>query len=487
MVWSMKRKRDPAGEVIKWKARLCAHGGMSVHGEAYWDTYSPVVSWATVRLVLILALILGWEMRSIDFIMAYPQADVKTDIYMKLPNKTKLPKRKDPRKHLLRLKKNLYGLKDAGLTWFEFICKGLTSEKIGFKQSTTDPCLFIKDNVLLTLYVDDAAIFSPDKAAIDKVIRLLQENYDLTDEGELKDYLGVRIEKLKDGSVKMHQKRIIDRCLAIAKIPTDPEAKTKLHDTPAEGGKILHKDESGGPRKQDWNYRSEIGCLTYLQGMSRPDIAYAVHQAARFSNSPKLSHEQHVKRILRYLLATRDEGLIFKPDYSQGFKCHVDADFAGNWDKELADDPSCAYSRTGYFITYAGCPILWGSKLQTLVALSTTEAELIALSTALREVIHLMKLLCELRDSGIPVPFTKPKINCKVFEDNTACIEIAKNPKFRPRTKHLAIRLFHFLSYVQSGAIEIVHVSTKEQIADMLTKALPLDQFRKLRKLLLGW
>ena len=121
MVWSMNQKRDPVGEVIKWKARLCAHGGMSVHGETYWDTYSPVVSWSSVRLMLILALILGWEMRSINFIMAFPQADVKTDIYMKIPHGTKLPNNKDTRRHLLKLKKNLYGLKDAGLTWFEHI------------------------------------------------------------------------------------------------------------------------------------------------------------------------------------------------------------------------------------------------------------------------------------------------------------------------------------------------------------------------------
>jgi hypothetical protein len=488
MVWSMKRKRDPMGEITKWKARLCAHGGMSVYGDTYWDTYSPVVSWSTVRLVMILALILNWEMRSIDFIMAFPQADVKTDIYMLLPKGTKLPKKKDPRRHLLKLKKNLYGLKDAGLTWFEFIKKGLLSEEIGFKQSTTDPCLFIKDNVLLTLYVDDAAIFSPSKDAIDKIIKLLQKVYDLTDDGELKDYLGVRIERdRKNGTVKMTQRRIIDRCLEVSGFPTDPDAVTKTHDTPADPNITLHKDELGVKRKQDWIYRSSIGCLTYLQGMSRPEIAYAVHQGARFSNDPKLTHEQHVKRICRYLRGTRDEGLIFSPKYDQGFQCYVDADFAGNWNQDHADDPACAYSRSGYVVTYAGCPIIWGSKLQTLVALSTTEAELIALSTALKEVIHLMKLLEELREHKIPIPFTKPKIRCKVFEDNAPCIEIAKNPKFRPRTKHLCVRLFHFVSYVQNKQIDIVHVSTKEQIADIFTKALPRDQFRKLRMLLMGW
>ena len=93
--------------------------------------------------------------------------------------------------------------------------------------------------------------------------------------------MGVRIEKNEDGSISMHQRGIIDRCLELSGIPTDPDAKTKLHDTPAETDKVLHKDEAGAPRKQDWNYRSKIGCLTYLQGMSRTDLAYSVHQAAR--------------------------------------------------------------------------------------------------------------------------------------------------------------------------------------------------------------
>jgi hypothetical protein len=214
MVWSMKRKRDPAGEIIKWKARLCAGGHTQVYGDSYWDTYSPVVSWSTVRLVLILGLILGWEMRSIDFIMAYPQADVNTGIYMKAPKGTTINhdgRTLDAQEHYLKLKKNLYGLRDAGLTWFQFIHDGLLRR--GFKQSEIDPCLFAKDQVVLVLYVDDAAIFSPHKSAIDKIVKSLQEEFTLTDEGDLKDYLGVRITRHRDGSVELTQPRMIERCV----------------------------------------------------------------------------------------------------------------------------------------------------------------------------------------------------------------------------------------------------------------------------------
>ena len=154
--------------------------------------------------------------------------------------------------------------------------------------------------------------------------------------------------------------------------------------------------------------------------MTRPDLAYAVHQCARFCNNPKLLHEQGLKRICRYLYLTRDQGLIFQPNLKDGFKCYVDADWAGNWLKTRPNDKTGALSRTGYIITYANCPIVWGSKMQSLVALSTTEAELIAMSTALREVIHLQNLLLELCGCNFPIPFTKPQVVCRTFEDNAA-------------------------------------------------------------------
>lgn len=487
MVWSMKRKRDPAGDIIKWKARLCAHGGMQVHGDSYWDTYSPVVSWSTVRLVLILSLILGWEMRTIDFVMAYPQAPIKTDIFMRLPKGTSIPKLKGH--HLLKLKKNVYGLKDAGLTWHEHIKEGLITR--GFKQSQVDPCLFVKGQTLLTLYVDDAALFGPDGEAIDSTIKSLQQSFDLTDEGNLKDYLGVRITRNPDGSALLSQPRMVERCLKLVGMPAeasqDDVPHTKIHETPAVCRPILSKDPNGQPRKQRWDYRAAVGALNYLLSMSRPDLAYAVHQCARFGNDPKLSHEAAVKRICRYLKGTQNEGLLLKPDMSKSFECYVDADWAGNWNQEMANDPSCAYSRTGYLITYAGCPIIWGSKVQSLIALSTTEAEYIALSTALREVISMMNLLEELNGMGITIPFSQPKIFCRTFEDNSACIELAKEPKLRPRTKHLAVRLHHFREHVLSGKISIEYVNTKQQLADIFTKPIEAGAFKYLRKKIMGF
>ena len=144
-------------------------------------------------------------------------------------------------------------------------------------------------------------------------------------------------------------------------------------------------------------------------------------------------------------------------------------------------------SRSGYVITLAGCPIIWASKMQSLIALSTTEAEYIALSTALRKVISLMKLLKELKRRGLPITLPVPTIRCQVFEDNLAALELANQPKLRPRTKHLAVRLHHFRDHVQRKDIQIQHVASKQQVADIFTKPLPKEQFTYLRQKLMGW
>jgi hypothetical protein len=184
--------------------------------------------------------------------------------------------------------------------------------------------------------------------------------------------------------------------------------------------------------------------LSYLQGNTRPDISMATHQTARFCIDPKLSHEQAIMRIGRYLLGTKSRGIIYEPDPMKGLECYVDADFAGGWSIENSGDPNNdVMSRTGFVIYYAGCPVYWVSKLQSEIALSTAEAEYIALSTALREVIPLMTLMEELADI-FPLYIDKPNFFCKVFEDNQSCIKMAVAPKFTPRTKHIALKYHQF-------------------------------------------
>ena len=143
-------------------------------------------------------------------------------------------------------------------------------------------------------------------------------------------------------------------------------------------------------------------------------------------------------------------------------------------------------SRTGYVIKYANCNIIWCSKLQTEIALSTTESEYITLSQSLRDTLPLMELLREIRNA-IPSPENISKIYYTVFEDNKGCIELAIAPRMRPRTKHIALKYHHFRRYVTDKLIDILPIDTKEQLADIFTK--PLDEvlFLYLREKQSGW
>ena len=263
------------------------------------------------------------------------------------------------------------------------------------------------------------------------------------------------------------------------------QVETQKRPTPV-SSPLLHKDLDGKERVKRWNYRSVIGMLTYLQGISRPDISMAVHQCARFSSNPKLIHERAVTRIGRYLIDTIDRGLTCKVDRMKGLECFVDADFAGGWNANDPLNPTSVLSRTGYVITYSGLPICWSSKLQTEIALSTCEAEYIALSTAMREVIPLIQLLKDL-EVACNVITTPPTVTCKVFEDNQSCIAVAESKKPPTRTKHIAIKYHHFRNLVDNGAIKINYIDTKKQLADTLTKPIESNQFFKLRFMLMGW
>lgn len=480
-VWSFKRKRHPDGSLNKHKARLCAHGGMQQWGVNYWETFSPVVNWMSVRLVLTMSLMFDLETRSIDFVLAFPQADLDVPVFMELPMGMEIPGAKKG-EYILELKKSLYGLKQAGLNWYEKLKKGL--EDRGFKASDIDPCIFIRHDMIIISYVDDCCLISFSKETIDEFLKDLgdgPENFVFTDDGDIKNYLGVEFSR-NGNQLEMKQQYLIQRIIGCMNFD---ETSSKAKDNPIIKP-MLNRDIEGDSRKHDWNYRSVIGMLNYLEKTTRPDLSVAVHQCARFCENPKRSHEKAVHRIVKYLMLTKNDGLLFTPDPSRGIECFVDADFAGNWDTLDPDNAANMISRTGYVIFFMGCPLVWKSKLQTEISLSTTEAEYIALSQAMREVIPLMGILREL-EKFKELKNVIPTMKCTVFEDNQSCIKLAKAPRMNPRTKYIALKYHHFRSHVKQGLVDIEYVDTHDQIADIFTKPLSSTQFRLLRKKLCGW
>jgi histone deacetylase 1/2 len=479
-VWSMKRKRRIATrEVYKWKARLTVHGGKQTKGVNYWDTYAPLVQWSTTRLFLTLSVLRGWHCRQLDFVLAYTQADAECELYMEIPRGFTVDG--NPKDYALRLVKNLYGLKQAGRVWNLHLTRQLL--ELGFSQSTVDPCVFYKGTCVLLIYCDDTLLMGPSPEELDDVFKLLDKTFTVSDEGTISDYLGIKVTTLPDGRMSFTQPQLIDSIITDCGLEK-PNAKPRT--TPALSTRIVRRDEDGEVWPDiKWKYRSVIGKLNFLEKSTRPDIAYAVHQCARFTANPKMSHAESVKNIIRYLKGTREMGIILSPR-EQSMECYADASFGGEWNRSTAaHDVSTAKSRTGYVLTYCGCPVTWASKLQTEIALSTTEAEYIALSTALREVIPLMDQIQEARKHGFDFPFAPARVHCKAFEDNSGALEMAVTPKIRPRTKYINCKYHHFRSHV-GKTITIHKIDTSEQIADLLTKPLEEASFCKFRDIVMG-
>jgi hypothetical protein len=258
------------------------------------------------------------------------------------------------------------------------------------------------------------------------------------------------------------------------------ENKTKGKETHV-GKPLLNRDLDGVSCKQPWLYCSAVGMLSYLSNSVRTEIQIAVHQTAWFSVNPMQSHKLAIMRIGRYLVDNPERGIQYKIDKSKGLEVYVDADFAGGWSAADSENADNVLSRTGFVICYANCLIIWCSKLQAEIALSTAEAEYIALSHALHETIPIQNLMKEIH-CIFSMPNTMTNFCITVHKDNMSAIAMAESLKFTPCTKHIAIKYHHFCSRVQtssnpSGDIKIKYISTKKQLADIFAKPINAGSF----------
>jgi hypothetical protein len=387
--------------------------------------------------------------------MAYPQAPIEMDMYMELPTgiHTKHGNSKD---HVLKLLANIYGQKQAGRVWNSYLVTKL--REINFKQSLIDNCVFYRDNVIFIVYVDDGIFLGPSDQQLHDIINKLRNlKLSIEDQGHPDDYVGVSIKKLKNGVIELTQQALIDSILSDIAL-----GDSKVKAVPAKVSKVLHAHLDKPPFSLNFGYCLVIGKLNYLAQTTRPDIVYATHQLAKYSSDPREPHVEAVLYLICYLKKTQDLGTRFKPDRDKGFECYCNADFSGNWNRHLAPfDPSTAKSRSGWVVFYAGRPVIWASKLHTQVALSTPEAEYIAMSQSLQDVPSIMFLVKEICKKGFQVICTKPYVYCKVFEDNSGVLELARLPKLRPRTKHINVCYHHFCKQVRNELIKIFPVGTE--------------------------
>lgn len=325
---------------------------------------------------------------------------------------------------MLKLKRAVYGLKQSPRYFFNHLQTHLEAQ--GLRQSPEDPCLFVGSSMIILIYVDDLLMFSKNEEEFDKLLAALcSADISIRREGTAEGFLGIQIdrEETKDGpQITLMQAGLTKR--VIKALSLSSSMSTKI-DTPAKASP-LPKGVNTPDAHDQFNYAAVVGMLLYLSGHSRPDIAFAVHECARYTFAPKRKHELALIRIGRYLKGTADKGLIMRPSTTPCIDCYPDADFAGLYGHEDSQDPHCARSRTGYVIRAFSCPILWRSKLQTEIALSTMEAKYVALSTACKDLIPSIALVKELRRAvGLPEEVSS-NLHCKIFEDNVGALTLTK-------------------------------------------------------------
>jgi hypothetical protein len=229
----------------------------------YWESYAPVVNWASVRLILAIAKIHCLLSKSIDFILAFPQADLEIPVYMELPIGFEVPDRENCKTYALKLNKSLYGLKQAGYNRFAKHSNGLQDR--GFVQSNINPCVFFGQKCIIFINLDNCIIIGDTHNQINALIQSLHkggENFVLQDEGPIDRYLGVDIRQQNESSFELTQPFLIEQ---ITKFLGLKNGKTNEKLTPI-GKPLLNKDLDGVPQKYDWGYRGAIGMLTYLTG-----------------------------------------------------------------------------------------------------------------------------------------------------------------------------------------------------------------------------
>ena len=375
--WAFRQKRTPAGIATKKKARFCVRGDVQKRYMEV-ESYSPMVQWSSVHLMLIFSIIHSLETRQVDYVNAFAQATLDKEVYIEMPQGFEHDQDCVP-----KLKKSLYGMSDSPLLFFELLKRNL--EDIGFKQLPhLDPCLFMHKNAICLTYVDDCLWFGKDGPALDAlIVKMKQQGIDLiVESNDVSAFLGIQFTR-KGSTIELKQLGLLDKILEATKMKDCNSDVVPAQPTP------LGKDKDGPAFSEEWNYWSVVGMLLYLASNSRPDIAFAVHQVARFSHDPRKSHAVALKRIVRYLKGTRDKGMIFKPSNNWKVDCYVDADFCGLWGSEDPDDPIVTKSRTGYIITLARCPLLWVSKLQSETSVTTMMSEYVALSSAMRDMLPL--------------------------------------------------------------------------------------------------
>lgn len=466
--WVFKYKRDSNGNITDFKSRLVAKGYQQVPGVDFVDVSSPVAQHTSLRLLLAISAHLGLTIKQFDIKSAFVNAPLAEEVYVEQPDGFA-----DGTDRVIRLRKALYGLRQAGRAWNETV--NVTLARAGLSPLVSDPCVYVKFNdddrslaALLVLYVDDMLLAYAAEPTCAAFTAVLKSDYDVDERGIASWMLGMRIQQLPD-RITVDQQQYIKDVLA-----NNGMYECKNRATPADAVESVPDTSAPADRHR---YRSIVGSLQYAANCTRPDLSFAASTAGRHLSSPTERDLKMVTHTLQYLHGHASIGLSYcrSPRSLPQRPLTV----TGFCDASFASDLSTRKSTTGIVFFACGAPVSWVSKQQSFVVLSTAEAELVALSAAAQEACFLHNFLLELRllDTAVPITISSDSLSAKA---------IAENPIRRSRVKSLDLRDYFVRQCINRGIIRLAYCPTDEMVADALTKALNKQPFEHHRAKLLS-
>ena len=452
--WVLKIKRDG-----RFRARIVACGYSQIPGVDYTDNYAPVVNDVTFRMMLLLWIQGRLSAKIVDVETAFLYGALVEQIFMECPKGMQGA----TTDHVVSLRQCIYGLVQAARQYYKHIVAIL--KKIGFIGGDVDPCLFTKKSKLgmcyVAIYVDDNLIVGHPKAVEDAIQQLKEHKLILKVEDTLKDYLSCEIFRSdEEKSAWLGQPHLIAN---LEQTFGDEVKSLRSTLTPGTPGlnQVREKEESLiVPADKQKRYRSGVGMLLYLVKHSRPDIANPVRELSKVLDGTSTAAYREMLRCIKFVLDTRTLGLRLWPSGERNdpwdIICFTDSDYAS--------DPVSRKSVSGYIIYVKGVPVCWRSKSQRCVTLSSCEAEWVALSEAVKDIIFLVRV-CESMMLPVSLPVT-------VRVDNVGAIFLSENVTTSNNTKHVDIRSKFVWEYRENGTIKIIFVRSENNDSDIMTKNL---------------
>ena len=503
--WVWKFKVNNLGEIDKVKARLVARGDMQKEGVDYNETFAATVKTKTIKIAAVLAVRYGLSTRQIDYTNAFLNGYVPETIYMTQPPLfARMPPPGESEPEVLKLVKAIYGIKQAPRIWNQLIDTFM--KRMKFTALVADPGMYVRTSrtgrpIIVTLYVDDKMIMvhPDDEEEWGEIQREIETTFKITADDKCEWILRVSVQHdVKGRTMVMSQQRYIEEMGATYSDVLEQYRTTlkQLNNVAiddsltAEGGE-KEEEQRVLSKSEHERYQQLVGSLLYASNLTRVDTCFQTNALARYMSAPRQQHMRAAVRVLRYLLDTKTRCLRYqlrdddgREEAGAGGDDAAPVELVVYTDSDWASCLDSRRSTSGVLVTMNGLPVVWGSKRQKTVALSSTEAEYMAIAEGVKEALWLYNLLYQVEAVTRQRVRVQPTIVVRV--DNQSAVALTKEGAPHQRTKHIDVRHHFVREQVASGRVKIEWISTHHQLADILTKRLPDDAFNRIRDHLLA-